>query len=428
MTPEEQLLLQQQQKLEGIEQQQRYNLFRSPGQVQGETPQQFAAGKQAANSQAQGYGANPAPVSQPPVQSVAQPVVQQTPARKTQGTVQNKPAITNMDELAAAMGYTSPEQEEKLRKASVANQRILALGDALRHIGNIATTINYAPSQQFNNPVQEEYARYERGKALRDKANQTYLTYQQAKAAQDAKQRQWEMQFRYNAAKDAANLKAQQDYHNATIAERARQADQNYKLNVRKADDAKAKAEADRKLRDTISRRSNSLGWANHNLAKEKFNYQKTKGGGSGNKTTNLRGKNGWYSKNMNSEEAQAFYNQTYDEMKRRGFINEDSVLKGLPADIFGQKSVSLAAKKAAVDDALMQHPEVGDWLADEFEFEFDPRYSESGTPLAPTNEPPFQAPWSSGYGQVTAKPQKKQLPGQSSEKGSSGRKRLPGM
>lgn len=126
---------------------------------------------------------------------------QQNPAPAQQQ--QNKPAITNMDELAAAMGYTSPEQEEKLRKASVANQRILALGDALRHIGNIATTINYAPSQQFNNPVQEEYARYERGKALRDKANQTYLTYQQAKAAQDAKQRQWEMQFRYNAAKDA---------------------------------------------------------------------------------------------------------------------------------------------------------------------------------------------------------------------------------
>jgi hypothetical protein len=160
-----------------------------PGQVVGETPEQFAAGKQAANSQA---GA----VSQPVVQH-PQPVVQQTPARKTQGTVQNKPAITNMDELAAAMGYTSPEQEDKLRKASVANQRMLAVVDALRHIGNIAHTVNYAPSQQFNQPWAEENARYLQGKALRDKANQTYISYQQAKAAQDAKQRQWEQEHGY---------------------------------------------------------------------------------------------------------------------------------------------------------------------------------------------------------------------------------------
>jgi hypothetical protein len=106
------------------------------------------------------------------------------------------------------------------------NQRILAIGDAIRHIGNIANTVNYAPAQQFNSPVAEEQARYERGKALRDRANQQFYTYQQQKAAQDRAAAKMEREFmlkladdkrkealndarisRYNAqnAKDAAN-------------------------------------------------------------------------------------------------------------------------------------------------------------------------------------------------------------------------------
>lgn len=105
-----------------------------------------------------------------------------------------------MDYLASL--YTSPEQEERLRKASVNRQRILAVGDALRHIGNIYHTVNYAPSQQFNKPWEDEYTRYQTQKTVRDAANQKYLAYQQAKAAQDAKQKQWEATFAFNAAKD----------------------------------------------------------------------------------------------------------------------------------------------------------------------------------------------------------------------------------
>ena len=104
--------------------------------------------------------------------------------------------ITSTEQLAAAMGYTSPQEEERLRKASVTNQRILAIGDALRHIGNIANTVRYAPSQQFNSPVTDEIARYERGKALRDKANATLLTYQQQKAAQERAERKLEAQIK----------------------------------------------------------------------------------------------------------------------------------------------------------------------------------------------------------------------------------------
>lgn len=139
--------------------------------------------------------------------------------------------------------YTSPQEEERLRKASVMNQRILAIGDAIRHIGNIANTVNYAPAQQFNSPVAEEQARYEKGKALRDRANQQFYTYQQQKAAQDAAQRKWEQQFQYNQAKDAANLQAMKDYRAATIAEQQRYHDLVNALNTRKADDAKANNE-----------------------------------------------------------------------------------------------------------------------------------------------------------------------------------------
>lgn len=118
---------------------------------------------------------------------------------KTAPVVDPNSPTSGMDAVIANM-YTSPEQEEKMRRASVANQRILAIGDALRHIGNIYNTVNGAPSQQFNNPVQEEYARYQQGKAVRDAANARYFSYQQAKAAQDAKAKQWEEEQGYKKA------------------------------------------------------------------------------------------------------------------------------------------------------------------------------------------------------------------------------------
>ena len=140
------------------------------------------------------------------------------PALETAGgaastTIPRYTPITSTEQLAAAMGYTSPEEEKRLRKASVTNQRILAIGDALRHIGNIANTVRYAPSQQFNSPVTDERARYEKGKALRDKANATLLTYQQQKARQDALQRRWENELEYKRQKDEAAAK-----HRAQVA------------------------------------------------------------------------------------------------------------------------------------------------------------------------------------------------------------------
>lgn len=172
---------------------------RVPGQVLGETPEQFAAGKQAANSQT---GA----VSVPVVEQTPAPVVQNT---KPQLSGNTKVVTAPMDANSPTAGmdylnslYTSPQEEERLRKANVMNQRILAIGDAVRHIGNIANTVNWAPAQQFNSPVQEEQARYEKGKAFRDRANQQYYTYQQQKAAQDRAAAKMEREFLFKLSDD----------------------------------------------------------------------------------------------------------------------------------------------------------------------------------------------------------------------------------
>jgi hypothetical protein len=333
---------------------------------------------------------------------VQQPVaVKQQPGNQTQPVLDSNSSSAGMDYLNSL--YTSPQEEERLRKASVMNPRILAIGDAIRHIGNIANTVNYAPAQQFNSPVAEEQARYERGKALRDRANQQFYTYQQQKAAQDAKERQLEAeraakerQFRYTAAKDAALLAEQKRNHDLANA-----------LGIRRADDARAHNEAVRKenerthkANEAIRRQSNGIAAGSLNLRRQEFEYRKKNGSGGGSKQpVKLRGKNGWYTKQMGKEERDAFYNQTYNEMRNRGLIDEGRVLSSLPADIFGRKSLSQSAIKQAVDNALMQHPEVGDWLSGEYEFDFDSRAGDNGTPLAPQPQTPFSAPWSSNRG-----------------------------
>lgn len=113
-------------------------------------------------------------------------------------------ANVGMDYLGGL--YTSPEKEEELRKSSVNKQRVLALADALRHIGNIYHTTRYSPSQQFNSPVLEERNRYLQEKAVRDANNYKFQTYQQAKAAQEAKIRQAERDFEYKVGKDARDF------------------------------------------------------------------------------------------------------------------------------------------------------------------------------------------------------------------------------
>ena len=180
--------------------QQPYNMFRSPGLKK---PVGVYDPKKSVQENLEGKGT---PSPQNIVNAYGTPKAQSDLSQPMKhGNTQSQPVLdggsstAGMDYLNSL--YTDPREEERLRKASVMNQRIMAIGDAVRHIGNIASTINYAPSQQLNSPVLEEQARYERGKALRDRANQQYYTYQQQKAAQDAAMKRYE---------DTSDLKLQQ--------------------------------------------------------------------------------------------------------------------------------------------------------------------------------------------------------------------------
>jgi hypothetical protein len=292
---------------------------------------------------------------------------QQTPAAKPQVTL---PAINpnsptaGMDALASM--YTSPMEEERLRRASVANRRIMAVADALRHIGNIHNTVNYAPAQQLSSPVAEEEQRYEKGKALRDKANLTYLNYQQAKAAQDAKARQWEATFNYNAAKDAANAAALADYRDRLIRERGRIANQNYQLGVRRADDAKAGREAalkeTKRYHDiTAGQRSQSLKMQRERTTAYVNRANRSGGNGSGG-VAPLDTPKGRITPNGRNYSNQLL--QMFDYAKSQGLVQESDVAKRLRELGFG-KDQSDNVKRQMVMDLLRTNPTMGDYAAD---------------------------------------------------------------
>lgn len=91
---------------------------------------------------------------------------------------QNENIGSGLDQFAGML--TTPEQEEKLRKAALNRERMLAVGDAIRHIGNIFTAVNSAPAQKYNNPVEQSRALYKEGRDWRDKINARYLNYIQS--------------------------------------------------------------------------------------------------------------------------------------------------------------------------------------------------------------------------------------------------------
>lgn len=182
-----------------------------------------------------------------------------------------------MDAIMRSM-YTSPEEEMRMRKSSLANRRIMAVADALRHIGNIYHTVNYAPSQKFNSPVPEEEQRYNQGKALRDAANMRFFNYQQAKAAQDAKQRQWEAEFGMKNELTAAQIKSIEDKaaemirHNTSLEE----------INRWKAEQSARYQEQNQKERERTNRVREGIMGMNAQTNRMRANHYINGGGGSG--------------------------------------------------------------------------------------------------------------------------------------------------
>jgi hypothetical protein len=370
--------------------------------------QAFAQGKAAANTTPNLFRT---PVTEPYIRAaINKPTVIQrnntTPQEHKQNFVQerqqeqqqnNKP-ITSMEELARAMGYTSQEDEDNLRKASMTNRRILAVADALRHIGNIANTVGYAPVQQFNNPVLEEQARYEKGKALRDRANQQYLAYQQAKAKQDAEQRRWEQQFNYNQSKDERNYKFNAAKAAADLAERQRQYDETAKFNREKQ-----KANEKRwERQDKETRRHHGAVEANTRAGlAETIRHHKEIEANGGTSKGNFPVKSPYGKMHVPGRSIpQAQMNQAYKDFETAGWIKQDEFKKRMAELGVGAKADPDYVRNRIVEEVIAENGEASDYMRDNFNWQYENDTRGTGAMLMREEnkpQPMFQTAWGGG-------------------------------
>lgn len=165
---------------------QRQHKIKDDGVVGPDTVARLNAVNDLRNFKPQMDGILPNKEEQPQAGIVEQPVEQQ-PAQEAKPIDQKSPT-DGLDSILSL--YTSPEQEEKYRKASMTRQRINAVADALKHIGNIYHVSRGATPQEFIDTSEAERQRYMRDKALRDKNNEKFISYQQARDALEAKKKQ----------------------------------------------------------------------------------------------------------------------------------------------------------------------------------------------------------------------------------------------
>ena len=82
---------------------------------------------------------------------------------------------------------TGGKAEEPYKKENESKKKLLALSDAIRHIGNLMTVTDGATPQKFNSPVVEQEARYQQERAYRDKERAALAKVALEKAKQDAR-------------------------------------------------------------------------------------------------------------------------------------------------------------------------------------------------------------------------------------------------
>ena len=328
---------------------------KAPGQAVGETVEQFAAGKQAANSSYNGTQQTIQPV-QPLFPT---PVV---PQRQTYVPQQSIDPNSSTDGLDSVLGhFTSPQEEEKYRKASVARQRIMAVGDALRHIGNIYHTTRYAPSQKFNMPAEAERQRYLQEKSLRDQANQRIISYQQAKAAIDQKARQWEADYELkvaDAARKAGATEAQIKNMQDKLAEQHRMNDLTHGLNKDRL--AWQIERGDRQDKENARHHKVTEGQNAQriNLQKQKLEWQKSNGG-NGSNVPPLDTPNGKIQPSGRNYGNQLL--QMWDYAKESGLVSESDVQKALRDAGFGNETPD-NVKRQQVLSLLRTNKLLGDY------------------------------------------------------------------
>lgn len=115
--------------------------------------------------------------------------------------------VSGLSALSSLM--EKPEDVAKRVKRQDQIKGVLALGDAIRHIGNIANTVNGAPVQQFNSPLAEYDNQIAKDDALRLSAHKQAMAYQQMKDTLDYKNK---VMLANQQNRDFANKLGQMQY------------------------------------------------------------------------------------------------------------------------------------------------------------------------------------------------------------------------
>lgn len=321
--------------------------------------------------------------------------------------------------------FTTPQQEQQYRKQSRARMGIMAVADALRHLGNIYHTTQYAPSQQFNKPVEQEYAMYKANKAERDKDNYAIQQQQLAQAKWEAEQayRDWQhdigergYQLKANAAQDAKERNERLDKQKQENADRqfeATRKDKEWEQKFKQKQQDDLNAHRDKQIK---------VSWYNATHKGSGGGGGRSGGGGNGGGTpTNgyyLSGSHGnvWRKTQLSTQEVESAYRYG----RRMGWITDEDDAKlnnsGGTNYVFNPDgSLSVTSGKASKKELLskmMDHPEGAEYFRKTFGMRVVDRGSDfvdDGTDYLsePKSKPQtiFETPWSTGAPLNSSKP-----------------------
>lgn len=350
----------------------RGNLFRQRQQEQQKKMEAVKSSPIVNNAQQQVEAAGIlSPAVTTPTAPVAAPVQHQQRQQTMPASVNPASSTDGADYINSLL--TTPKQEEELRRASINRQRILALGDVGRHIANLVTTVNQATPQQFNSPVQEEEQRYLRDKAIRDQNNMRYYSYQQAKAAQDAKQKQWEADYGLkvaDAARKAGFTEAQIKNMQDRLAQQKAYQDANIALGQRRADDAKAAAEARQRESERHNKRIEGISAMNAKTNRDRATAYINKLNSGGNASSlPLKTPNGSiYAPGKSIPQAQM--NQLYKEAVTNGYIAQSDFQRKMAEAGFGKADPDYV-RNQLVAEAMMEHGELADFARDNYGWKY---------------------------------------------------------
>ena len=381
-----------------------YNIF-SPQNLFQHNHKAYAPGSQEPDGTVVPAGA-PAQPQQPqrnvPGMDVANRIVQQYQAQ--QHPVQQAPVSTwhGKDATApdggffgwAGRTYTSPQQEQQYRKQSRARMGIMAVADALRHLGNIYHTTKYAPSQQFSKPVEQEYAMYRAQKAERDKDNYAIQQQQLAQAKWEADQAYKQATLGWRAkdyaikerAADRADAKAKQDQANWEKTFGFNQEKFGWQKDKDSRDFEEKKRMNDNTIRhqgvmEAQGQQGLAIRWANLQETKAQHAWTRQNGGanGAGKQKVFFTGTHGSVSRNqgMTLDESVNMVNNLH----KKGWVTDkkynefmSAIQGGNEAGMYsilygGAGAGGKGATGGIIEGVLTYHKDGAKWLADKYNF-----------------------------------------------------------